>query len=156
MDDNEKVCCQEFDPRPWDKKVITWNGKKFIKARVFTIFYMPINFGQVILRILKNAREQKVRLQQICLSDHTSKWNMDIYVAVDKEVSGYENTKMTGRFLSKVYEGDFKETGNWCADFEKFAKTKNAQIKKMYMFYTTCPACAKKYGRNYVVIIGKI
>lgn len=156
MDDNEKVCCQEFDPRPWNKKVITWNEKKFIKARVFTLFYMPINFGQVILRILKIAKEQKVKLQRICLSDHTSKWNMDIYVAVDKEMSGYENVRMTGQFLSKVYEGDFRETGNWCADFEKFAKTKNTKIKKMYMFYTTCPACAKKYGRNYVVIIGKI
>ena len=25
-----------------------------------------------------------------------------------------------------------------------------------YMWYTTCPKCAKKYGKNYVVILGQI
>jgi len=59
-------------------------------------------------------------------------------------------------FLSKVYEGDFKETGKWCKDYEEFAKTKGLKIKKQYMSYTTCPACAKKYGKNYVVIIGQV
>ncbi|HZH72463.1 MAG TPA: hydrolase [Mariniphaga sp.] len=24
------------------------------------------------------------------------------------------------------------------------------------MWYTTCPKCAKKYGRNFVVIVGKV
>jgi hypothetical protein len=26
----------------------------------------------------------------------------------------------------------------------------------MYMWYTTCPKCAKKYGKNYVTIIAQI
>jgi hypothetical protein len=26
----------------------------------------------------------------------------------------------------------------------------------MYFFYTTCPKCAKKYGKNYVVILAQI
>jgi hypothetical protein len=25
----------------------------------------------------------------------------------------------------------------------------------MYMWYTTCPKCAKVYGKNYVVILAK-
>ena len=29
-------------------------------------------------------------------------------------------------------------------------------IGKWYMWYTTCPKCAKKYGKNYVVIVGQI
>ena len=37
------------------------------------------------------------------LSDHTSKWNMDLYVAVDKEVDDIENVSMSGKFYSKVY-----------------------------------------------------
>lgn len=90
------------------------------------------------------------------LSDHTSKWNMDIYVAVDREVQGVENTTLSGTFLSKVYEGDFKETGVWCKDFEQYAKKKGLTIEKWYMWYTTCPKCAKKYGKNYVVIIAKV
>jgi len=92
----------------------------------------------------------------LCLSDHTSKWNMDLYLAVDKEVPGMENVQLSGKFLSKVYEGDFKNTGKWCSDFEKYLQEKNQVLEKMYMWYTTCPKCAKKYGKNYIVIMGKI
>jgi len=64
--------------------------------------------------------------------------------------------KLSGKFLSKVYEGDFKDTGKWMEDFKKYATDKNLKPTKYYMWYTTCPKCAKKYGKNYVVIIGKI
>jgi len=29
-------------------------------------------------------------------------------------------------------------------------------VKKQYMWYTTCPKCAQKWGKNYVVIVGQI
>ena len=90
------------------------------------------------------------------LSDHTSPWNMDIYLAVDKEVNGLANVTLTGKFLCKVFEGNFRETGKWTIDYETFAKSKNLKIEKLYMWYTTCPKCAKKYGKNYVAILGKI
>ena len=35
------------------------------------------------------------------ISDHTLKWNMDIYIAVDKEIPGDQNTTMSGTFVSK-------------------------------------------------------
>jgi hypothetical protein len=44
-------CCPKFDPTPWDGKVFEWNNKKFIKDSVITQFYMPINFGEVIMRM---------------------------------------------------------------------------------------------------------
>jgi hypothetical protein len=80
---------------------------------------------------------------------------MDVYVAVDKEIPGMENITISGKFFSKVYEGPYKDTGKWCKDFEALVQSKNLSIKKWYMWYTTCPKCAKKYGKNYVVIIGK-
>ena len=42
-------CCPKFDPAPWDGKVFEWKDKKFIKDHVSTIFYMPLNFGGVIV-----------------------------------------------------------------------------------------------------------
>ena len=90
------------------------------------------------------------------LSDHTSESNMDIYLAVDREVDGAENVTLSGKFLSKVYEGSFENTREWCDDFEDFAKSKGLETRKWYMWYTTCPACAEKYGKNYVVIVGEV
>lgn len=118
---------------------------------------MPMNFGSVITKLMEKAEKNGAKtVDNLCLSDHTSKWNMDIYLAVDKEISGAENLTLSGRFLSKTYEGDFKQTDIWCKDFKEFVKSKNLEIKKWYMWYTTCPKCAKKYGKNYTVIIGKV
>jgi hypothetical protein len=85
-----------------------------------------------------------------------SKWNMNVYLAVDKEIPGAENMTLSGTFLSKVYEGPFQDTGKWCKDFEQFASNKAMKISKWYMWYTTCPKCAKKYGKNYVVIVAQV
>ena len=30
------------------------------------------------------------------------------------------------------------------------------KMGKGYMWYTTCPKCAKKYGKNYVVILSEV
>ncbi len=152
--DNQAECCPQFEPAQWDDKIFEWKNKKFIKDKVCTIFYMPMNFGKVMKRL--NAKVEKANATMpdwLCLSDHTSKWNMDLYLAVDKEIAEAENVSLSGKYLSKVYEGSFNETGKWMKDFESFVKNKGYEMGKQYMWYTTCPKCAKKYGKNYVVII---
>jgi hypothetical protein len=150
-------CCPQFDPTGWDDKIFDWDNKKFIKDKVCTFFYMPCNFGSVMKRLTKTLNSAGVELGEcICLSDHTSKWNMDIYLSVDKEIPGCENTTISGKIISKVYEGPFRDTGKWCKNFDEYVKGKNIKYSKMYMWYTTCPKCAKKYGKNYVVILGKV
>jgi hypothetical protein len=151
------VCCPKFDPAPWDDKTFEWGNKKFIKDKVCTLFYMPMNFGAVMKRVNEKVEKAGATIQDgMWLSDHTSKWNMDLYLAVDREVAGVENLTLGGKFLSKVYEGNFKDTGKWCKDFENYAKDRGMAIRKIYMWYTTCPKCAKKYGKNYVVLIAQI
>jgi hypothetical protein len=29
-------------------------------------------------------------------------------------------------------------------------------FSKLYFYYTTCPKCQKKYGKNYVVLLAQI
>jgi len=157
MSDQNEECCPKFDPAPWDGKVLEWENKKFIKGKVFTLFYVPINFGGAITKLMAKINKAGAKtLDWMSLSDHTSKWNMDLYVAVDKEIPDAENVALSGKFLSKVYEGDFKNTGKWCRDFENFAKEKGLKVEKMYMWYTVCPKCAKVYGRNHTVILAKV
>jgi hypothetical protein len=152
-----QTCCPKFEPAPWDGKLLQWDDKKFIKDKVFTIFYMPMTFAKVMKRLDEKVRKAGATMPDwLCLSDHTSKWNMDVYLAVDKEIEGVGNVRLSGKFLSKVYEGPFQNTGKWCKDFEKYAESKNLKIKKWYMWYTTCPKCAKKYGKNYVAIIAQV
>lgn len=153
----EKVCCPRINPKDWQEKEYNWTDKIFIKGKVFTFMFMPFNFGSVIAKLMNRVTEAKATtLQNICLSDHTSMWNMDIYIEVSKEIPGVENIKLSGQFLSKIYEGDFKDTGIWCKNFEEYITKTGKKLDKMYLWYTTCPKCAKKYGKNYTVIFGKI
>ncbi|HJZ41815.1 MAG TPA: hydrolase [Bacteroidales bacterium] len=154
--DSNSTCCPEFNPALWDDKTREWENKKFIKDHVFTLFYMPVNFGKVMKRLDEKVRKAGATIPDwLCLSDHTSRWNMDLYMAVDREISGAENTALSGKFYSKVYEGPFRDTGKWCSDFEGIVKSKGLGIKKWFMWYTTCPKCAKKYGKNYVAILSQ-
>lgn len=159
MNDQSKnpECCPKFDPEPWDGKIFQWENKRFIKDKVLTFFFMPLNFGSVMRRLNAKVERSGATIPDwLCLSDHTSSWNMDLYLAVDKEIPDTENISLSGKFFSKVYEGPFSNTKKWCADFEKQIKERELDLKKMYLWYTTCPKCAKKYDKNYVVIIGNI
>jgi len=37
-----------------------------------------------------------------------------------------------------------------------FDDNKNKILKKLYFFYTTCPKCAKHYGKNYVIAFAEV
>ena len=154
---NESICCPEFDPIPWDDQFVEWKDKRFIKDQVCTLFYMPMNFGIVMKRLDRKIKAAGATMADwVCLSDHTSKWNMDLYLAVDKVVPDAVNITMSGKYYSKVYEGPFRDTEKWCKDFDNVAKIKGYTINKCYLWYSTCPKCAKKYGKNYVVIVGQV
>lgn len=155
--EKETMCCPKFDPTPWDGKTFEWKDKPFVKGKVFTILYMPIGFGEMMKKLDEKVRATGATSKDfMCLSDHTSMWNMNVYLAVDKDVEGLETKKISGKFVSKVYEGEFKDTGKWMADFAKYVADQKLKLVRPYMWYTTCPKCAKVYGKNYVVIIGRV
>jgi hypothetical protein len=41
-------------------------------------------------------------------------------------------------------------------EMEEFVADHGKTIETTYFFYTTCPRCAKRYGKNYVVAIAKV
>ena len=34
-------CCPKFDPEPWEEKMLTWEGKRFVRDRVRSFFHIP-------------------------------------------------------------------------------------------------------------------
>lgn len=93
---------------------------------------------------------------QLMLTDEKSSWGCDIYLDVIKNVPGAQMTTLSGTFLTKVFEGPYQNAGIWAKEIEEYVKSKNQKLKKLYFSYTTCPKCAKAYGKNYVVLFGQI
>ncbi len=153
----EEQCCPEFRSESWDGQVHTWAGKKFARDKVFTVFYMPVGFGRTMKRLMGKVAAAGAQCEDwLCLSEHTSKWNMDVYLAVDKDLPDAHMCTLDGRYFSKVYEGPFSDTKKWCDDFAACAERQGLKTDKMFMWYTTCPKCAKKRGKNYVAIVARI
>lgn len=154
---SETGCCPKFDPKPWEDKEIKWKDKLFIKDRVLSIFHIPLNFGQVVVKNMEKIQKAEALVEKpLMLSDENSLFGSDVYIAVTKDVPDSEMVKISGTFLSKVFEGSFQKMGKWIEEMKTFVESKNKEMKKMYFFYTTCPACAKHYGKNYVVILAKV
>ena len=156
-EESETGCCPRFDSKLWDEKEVTWKGKLFLKDHVRSFFHIPLNFGKVMVRDMEKITEaDALAPKPLMLSDEKSLWGSDIYIEVSKEVPGAEMEKISGTFLTKVFEGPYKNAGKWAKEMKTFVKSKGKEIKKLYFFYTTCPRCAKAYGKNYVVLVAQI
>ena len=150
-------CCPRFNPGPWDEKEVTFDNKLFIKDHVKSFFHVPLNFGKVMVKNMEMIQKaDALEPEPLMLSDEKSLWGSDIYIAVSKEVPGAETARISGTFLTKVFEGPYKNAGQWAGEMKDYVKSKAKELNKMYFFYTTCPKCAKVYGRNYTVILAQI
>lgn len=155
-EDSETGCCKRFNPEPWQDKEIIWQDKMFLKDHVRSFFHMPLNFGQVMVKNIEKIKNAGALADEpVMLSDEKSLWGADIYIAISKEVPNAEMARISGVFLSKVFEGPFNNMGKWIKEMEGFVKSKGKETKKLYFFYTTCPKCAKFYGKNYIVILAQ-
>jgi hypothetical protein len=150
-------CCPQFDPTPWNETTLTWERKRFVKYRVTSFFHIPLNFGGVMKRNMKAIEALNAEpATQVVLSDENSLWGADVYIEVTKDIPNATMATISGTFLSKVYEGPYQNVRKWIEDMKAFVSAKGKNMKKMYFFYTTCPKCAKKYGKNYVAILAQI
>ena len=151
------ICCPKFDPQPWDEKEITWDNKKFVTDRVRSFLHIPLNFGGVMIRNMALIEAAGAKAEDmIVLADENSLWGADVYISVTGDVPQGKMATLSGTFMSKVFEGPYKDVRKWCSEMQEQVRAAGKQFKKMYFYYTTCPKCAKKYGKNYVVLLAQV
>ncbi|MBM3881393.1 MAG: hypothetical protein FJ387_16985 [Verrucomicrobia bacterium] len=158
MSEHSKTeCCPPFTPAPWDGQELQWAQRKFVKDRVTSFLHIPLNFGAVMKRNMERIEAAGAKAdEQVILADENSLWGADVYIGVTKEVPNAANVTLSGTFLSKVFEGPYKNVRNWVEEMKGYVVAKQQKLKKLYVFYTTCPKCAKKYGKNYVVLLAQV
>jgi hypothetical protein len=158
MSDNPTGCCPRFKSEGWDEQDLHFKDKLFVKVRTKSIFHIPVNFGSVFPKAFMDIQEAGAHDDKnfIILSYDPSMWTGEHYFAATKDVPGYEMVKMTGNYLTKVFEGPYKNAPKWEREMKAFVQAKGKQAKKTYFFYTTCPKCAKHYGKNYMVAVSEI
>ena len=110
----ETGCCPRFNPEPWDEKEITFKDRLFVKDRVRSILHIPVNFGSVMVRNMNRIQAAgALSPEPLMLSDENSLWGADIYIAVTKDVPEAQMVRISGTFLTRVFEGSYKDVHKW-------------------------------------------
>ena len=150
-------CCEPFNPQPWQDQEIIWKGKLFVKDHVTSFLHIPLDMGKKIIKNMELIEKANAKADyQLMLTDEKSLWGADIYIDVVKIVPGAQMATLSGTFLTKVFEGPYQNVGQWAEEMKKYVESKGRKLGKLYFSYTTCPKCAKVYGKNYVVLFAQI
>lgn len=156
-DNSETGCCAKLDTKLWDGRELDWKDKLFLKDHIRSFLHIPLNFGSVISRdhaAVQNAAAYPE--EPFWLTDEVSPWGSDVYLAVDRAIDGAQIEKLSGKFLTKVFEGPYRNAGKWVRDMEEHVARQGQTTKKLYFYYATCPRCAKHYGKNHVVLFAQV
>ena len=54
-----------------------------------------------------------------------------------------------------MFEGPYSASGRWAKEMRAALAAEGHDAKKLYFWYTTCPRCAKAYGKNYTVLLAE-
>jgi hypothetical protein len=150
-------CCPPFDPSTMHEREISWHDKLFVKERVHGIWHVPIDMRRKVLHAMSLIDAAHARADRpLMLSEELSPWRSELYIGVAADAPGAEIARISGTFLTRVYEGPYRDARKWCADMADYVKSKDRTLHKLYFGYVLCPSCAKAYGKNYVVLFAQV
>ena len=151
--DNVTGCCPRFNPAGWDGVELAFKDKHFLRATTVSLAHVPLNMGRVFARVQAAIDASKAARpdQTLVLSRDLSAFSAEHLFAVERPVPGEEMTTLSGRFLTKVYEGPYSEVRDWHGQMQDLARAKGHEPGPVWFFYTTCPKCQKVYGKNPIV-----
>lgn len=162
METNTKTpCCPRFDPAPWDQKTLVWEEKLFVKKTLPQFLHMPWpgmlsrTIG-TIWQAAGKAQAQPPTADFLWLAYDPSPWKSEQYIHVTREIPGFEHVRLSGTFLTRVFDGPYHHVPRWIKEMDRYLAAKGKRARKYYFYYTTCPRCAKLYGHNYVVVFAQI
>lgn len=156
-DNRETGCCARLNEDVWNDQVLEWKDKLFVKDHIRSFLHLPLNFGSVISRDYALIEEAEAYPDEpFAITDEVSLWGADLYVAVDRDVPGADIQKLSGTFLTKVFEGPYKDVHRWVDQMTDIVREKGHALQKFYFHYATCPKCAKHYGKNQVVLLAQV
>ena len=146
-------CCPRFDPEGWDGLEVHFEDTPFVRATTRSLMHIPLNMGTVFSRVQAHIEEAGAQDPDrfLVLSRDLSSTEGEHLFQVTRDVPDEEMTRLSGTFLTRVFEGPYRHARDWVHAMEVAAKAAGKKGGRVFMFYTTCPKCAKAYGQNYVV-----
>jgi len=156
-----KECCPKFDPQPWEKITHQWKDKPFLFRTIPQFLHMPLPW--MYKKVLKDMWERAQELgiapdvkDFMIFAYDPSPWKSELYLAVTKETPEPDVVKLTGTYVSMVFDGPYSGVPKYIKKMDEYLSSLKKQSKKYFFYFTTCPTCAKKFGHNYIVALSEV
>lgn len=158
-DKNETGCCSIPDISAWDKQEFEFQDRHFIRMYTRSFLYMPLNFGKIMKRLYEAVEKSGNALpveQTMILSRDISPWRAEQLYSISEPIKHADNVTLNGTFITRAFEGPYSNAKQWYKSMHEYVRNQKKHINKLYFFYTTCPKCAKHYGKNYVIGVADV
>ena len=158
----DAVCCPKFDVKKWDNKTFVRKSKPFIQESIPQLFHIPFfpMTGKKITKMWNLAEASKAmapnKEDTLIMFHDPSAFKSEIYFSVTKNVSKANNVKLSGTFMSKVFEGPYNAIPGFIKQMDQYLATKKKRAKRYYIHYAYCPKCEKKYGHHYMLFLAQV
>ena len=152
---NTTGCCPKFNPDGWDGVALQLRDLPVLRARTCSVMHLPLNMGKVFGRVQTHLQQAGTQAQAVLSSD-LSPWQDEHLFVVDGPVSGEEMATLSGDFVTRVFEGPYGRAKHWMRELRDMSRARGKPDGRAFFYYTTCPKCAKAYGKNYVVGFAEI
>lgn len=152
-------CCAPFDVKRWDEKTHKWKQKLFLQDEVIQLFHFPVNMGQVVKRMFAKITAAKAAPPDadfLMLCYDPSPWKSQIHMTVTKDIPEGKMVRLSGTFVSKVFDGPYNLVPQWIKTMDAYLATHDQKASKYYFHFAYCPKCAKTYGHNYCVAFAQV
>jgi hypothetical protein len=156
--DNPTGCCPRFRPNGWDEQALHFEGKPFVRAISDGVRHVPQDMAPAYAAAasaIEKARAWEEH-QMLVLNRVFQAKKAEHLFAVRKPVPGMELVRLDGDYRTRLFEGPYEQAPQWQAEFERELTGQGLPAEQIYFYFTTCPACAEFYGRNYVVAVAKL
>jgi hypothetical protein len=157
----EKQCCAQFNPDPWQKVTHQWKDKPFLMDTVPQFLHMPLPgvYRRTLTRMWERAKTLAAApdiKDFLLLAYDPSPWKSELYVALTRRVPEPDVVGLSGTYVSMVFDGPFSDVPKYIKQMDGYLQTRSQKSKKYFFYFTTCPKCAKKYGHNYIVALAQV
>ena len=115
--------------------------------------HIPLNVGGVFTPVRPHMEDAGSfdPDNSIVLTQDISPCADEHLFSISKPVENEEMIAFSEDFVTKVFEGPYREARDWHQEMQDLVRERGGKHGKVNFFYTTCPRCAKAYGKNYVV-----
>ena len=157
-----QACCPEFKPDDWDKKTLSWNGKRFIRDSVPELFHLPFPpmIKKKIERMWKAIEQAGAaspnKEDTLVLFHDPTPFKGEIYISVEKDVPTEKNVELSGNFVCGVFDGGYNAVPKFVRVMDAYLGETGKKAKDYYVHYAYCPKCARKFRHNYMILFAQI